>query len=138
MTSPQRHDITIVQGATFAPDYYWYSQLVSKAITAVTPGLPTSFTATAHGLPTQPVPAWFQSLKGSISQINTSTPGVVDDGEYITIVRTSANTFDATLLNTDGLTYTSGGYVLFYGVRDLTGYTGRADSRHARKHDPDR
>lgn len=134
MTNPQRHDITIVQGATFAPDYYWYSQLVSKAITAVTPGLPTSFTATAHGLPTQPVPAWFQSLKGSISQINTlGPPGNVADGEYTMITRTSVNTFDALLLNTDGLVYTSGGYVLFYGVRDLTGYTGRAQIRATRE-----
>jgi len=134
VTSPQRYDITIVQGATFAPDFYWYSQLVSKAITAVTPGLPTSFTATAHGLPAQAVPAWFQSLKGSISAINTpGPPGDVTAGEYTMITRTSANTFDALLLNTDGLVYTSGGYVLFYGVRDLTGYTGRAQIRASRE-----
>ncbi len=133
---PARIDLDILQGTTFRPQFYWAGALVAKAIQSVTTGCPTSFGSTTHGLPAQPVNAWFQSVGGL--GINTDSAADLGKAKFATeIVKVDANTFRAPLLNTSGETYTTGGVVFYNTPTDFTGYTARLHIRARHGEDPD-
>jgi hypothetical protein len=130
---PAKLGLEIIQGATFTKTIYWSTDLVGKAISAVTAGIPTVFTSAAHGLPTQRVLAWFQGMSG-MSELDARANEIGKRRSAVAITKVSSNTFSA-VVNTTGETYGGGGVFYYNAPLDLTGFTGRMQIRPSVKSD---
>jgi hypothetical protein len=125
MITPAKVDLTIYQGATFSPQFYWLGPLIGVPVTVVTPGVPTVVTAPAHLLPAQTTRGWFGKMGSSLAPVLQNDEADIGIANAFQVTKVSADTLSV-LVNTQGLTY-SGGQGAFYHnpPRDLTDYTAR-------------
>lgn len=116
--TPERVDIQIQQGATFAYALQWMQERkVFAAITGMPSRVPVRLTATAHGMPDD-WPCRVSGVQGCL-EVNSVTP----DDLYIGY-KVDADTVE--LLNVNGNewgTYSSGGYLEYWMPYDLSQYT---------------
>lgn len=125
---PQRLDLTIGQGSTFAPAALrWQDRpLVFKMITAITKAAPPVLTITGHGLP-DGYPALVTSVQG-MTQINARhTPPW--DTDYVCPTVINANSVSLLVDASQYDTYTSGGVLAYLTPHSLSGYTARMQVR---------
>jgi hypothetical protein len=91
---------------------------VTKAIASITLGYPTVFTATAHGLPTGPLPVAILN----VTDLETDSALPAD---RIIATKVATDTFSINVDSSDFTTYTSGGILVYNAPIDLTSYLGR-------------
>jgi len=121
MAIPERENITILKGATLVIVARFDTGVpVFKAISAITKAAPARITATAHGL-TEGWPVTVVSAQG-MTELNNLDP---EDRTSFTLCSVvDADTIDLPFVNSSEYsTYTSGGYVKYYGAESLSGAT---------------
>lgn len=121
-------DLTIKKGTTFTKTVRWQdTTLTYKSITAITRSGPVRITATAHGCPD----GWEAAVMnaGGMREINAEdNPPTV--WNIATAVDTDTVEFNA--VNSAGFrAYTSGGQLVFYAPKSLTGHSARCQFRDA-------
>lgn len=125
----QKLPIVIRQGETFQKTLYYYSGTeVVKAITAVTRGFPTLFTAATHGLPAGSTPA---TIVGCPAGLNSAS---VDAQDMVFVTKVDTNTFSRRVDSTQFDAHTGMGYLAYTPPLDLSGHSARM---HIRRTLPD-
>jgi hypothetical protein len=122
-------DIEIVKGDTLDFPVYWEdTQYVYKPISAIPNTAPATVEANNHGL----VNGWRAAIVsvGGMRQINAEDPARLRDSDFHEAVVISANSVQFNDINPSEFSaYTSGGYLQYWGMVDLTGYSARLTVR---------
>lgn len=121
MSSPQKINFKIYQGATFEEVIRWESYEKGYApITAITKAAPVEITSVGHGIPS----GWRVKIKnvGGMKEINSD--------EYVTVTETTSSVVTINEINSLSYsTYTSGGVLEFQKPKSLAGITARMQIR---------
>lgn len=117
-TKPQRLDITIQQGATWADSLQWMQERKTYKVISAAPQLvPVRLTVTGHGVPD----GWPVFISGVAGAVELNSP---DPAEPYTAALIDANTVELVNVNGEDFgTFTSGGYLEYYTPYDLSTYT---------------
>lgn len=115
-------NLTIKKGTTFILPVRWQdTELTYKSITAITRSGPVRITAASHGCPD----GWEAAVMnaGGMREINAED-NPPTEWHVVTVV--DANTVEFNAVNSAGFkAYTSGGQLVFYAPKSLTGCTAR-------------
>lgn len=121
-------DFTVCKGATFVRAAMWQQPpFIYKAITGVPQRAPLRLTVVGHGVVDNQLVAI--SDVGGMTEVNIEEePPTLSEFVVATVI--GVDTIEINTVNAAGFSaYTSGGYIRYYTLPDLAGFTGRMDIR---------
>lgn len=121
--------LVIPRGATFRKLWTWLSIIdMTKAVSGVTRGYPTTLTAVDHDMPDGEIPVALLDLGDLITLDDSGLPSADPKFRRLAL-KIDDDTFTIKVDSTEFAAYTSGGYVVYRIPKDLTGATARAQFR---------